>query len=113
MALKNVSLQKSIFVDIFISFNPNRGMGINGGYFPAICRVFLIFFILSSDFVYLFCPLPTSWVQYAVSRLLPVLYIRGGGGARGQNIFNGLIDGVIDDTSCKIARCSKAMSKQR
>ena len=32
-------LQKSIFVDIFFSFNPNRVMGINGGHFPAICRV--------------------------------------------------------------------------
>ena len=32
-------IQKSIFVDIFFSFNPNRVMGINGGYFPAICRV--------------------------------------------------------------------------
>ena len=31
--------QKSIVVDIFFSFNPNRVMGINGGYFQAICRV--------------------------------------------------------------------------
>ena len=31
--------QKSIVVDIFFSFNPNKVMGINGGYFPAICRV--------------------------------------------------------------------------
>ena len=28
-----------MFVHIFFSFNPNRVMGINGGYFPAICRV--------------------------------------------------------------------------
>ena len=33
--------QKSIFVDIFFSFNPNRVMGINGGDFPAICWVCL------------------------------------------------------------------------
>ena len=38
IAHKNVFMQKSIFVDIFFSFNPNRVMGINGGYFPAICR---------------------------------------------------------------------------
>ena len=31
--------QKSIFVDIFFSFNPNRVMGINDGYFPVFCRV--------------------------------------------------------------------------
>ena len=40
-------IQKSYF-DIFFSFNPNRVMGINGGYFPAICRV--CFFYLS-DFL--------------------------------------------------------------
>ena len=28
-----------MFVDIFFSFNPNRVLGINGGYFPAICWV--------------------------------------------------------------------------
>ena len=39
IALKIVFIQKSIFVDIFSSFNPNRVMGINGGYLPAICRV--------------------------------------------------------------------------
>ena len=37
--LKMFFIQKSIFVDIFFSFIPNRVMGINGGYFPAICRV--------------------------------------------------------------------------
>ena len=41
IALKNVFIQKSIFDDIFFSFNPNRVMRINGGYFPAICRVCL------------------------------------------------------------------------
>ena len=38
IALKNVFIQKSIFVDFF-SFNPNRVMGINVSYFPAICWV--------------------------------------------------------------------------
>ena len=36
-ALKKVFIQKSIFVDIFFYFNPNRVMGIN-----AICRVCLM-----------------------------------------------------------------------
>ena len=38
-------LYQNQFVDILFSFNPNRVMGINGGYFPAICRVcFFIYF---------------------------------------------------------------------
>ena len=47
IALKNVFLQKSIFVDIFFSCNPNRVMGVNGGYFPAICRVCFVFLLPS------------------------------------------------------------------
>ena len=38
-------MQKSRFVDIFFSFNPNRVMGINGGYIPAICRAYFIIFV--------------------------------------------------------------------
>ena len=40
-------VQKSIFVDIFFSFIPNRVMGINGGYFPAIAGYVLIALTLS------------------------------------------------------------------
>ena len=36
--LRNIFVEKLI-VDIFFSFNPNRVMRINGGYFPAICWV--------------------------------------------------------------------------
>ena len=32
-------LYKNQFLLIFSSFNPNRVMGINDGYFPAICQV--------------------------------------------------------------------------
>ena len=37
-------LYKNHFLLIFSSFNPNRVMGINGGHFPASCRVCLRFF---------------------------------------------------------------------
>ena len=40
------------FVDIFFSFNPNRVIGINGGYFPAICRVCLTRLLNARKFVH-------------------------------------------------------------
>ena len=61
----------AIFVDIFFSFNPNRVMGINGGYFPAFCLVCIIALKRSSNYItpVVFCAIFLPWANFRLNHL--------------------------------------------